>query len=116
VIDDCSPLPTGTIIECVFDIELPGTSAITALGDVQLVDAILATSKLDSAIQARRLSAIGELWDRRKREADTECEFFLMDTMEAFAAEIAAAIGITSAPPRATSPGSGPSLLTQCGN
>ena len=65
---------------CVFDVELPETSAITALGDVQLVDAILATSKLDSAIQARRLSAICELWDRRKREADTECEFFLMDT------------------------------------
>ena len=79
-----------------FDIELPETSAITALGDVQLVDAILATSKLDSAIQARRLSAIGELWDRRKREADTECEFFLMDTMEAFAGEIGAAVEITS--------------------
>jgi hypothetical protein len=34
---------------CVFDVELPETSAITALGDVQSVDAILATSKLDSA-------------------------------------------------------------------
>jgi hypothetical protein len=58
---------------------------------VQLVDAVLATSKLDSAIQARRLSAIGELWDRRKREGDAECAFFLIDEMEAFAAEIAAA-------------------------
>jgi hypothetical protein len=81
----------------VFDLELPDTFAITALGDVQLVDALLATSNLDSAIQARRLSAIGKLWDHRKREADTECEFFLTDTMEAFAAEIAAAIEITSA-------------------
>jgi hypothetical protein len=81
----------------VFALKLPDTSAITALGDVQLVDAILATSKLDSAIQARRLSAIAELWDRRKREADTECAFFLMDTMEAFAAEVAAAMAITSA-------------------
>jgi hypothetical protein len=81
----------------VFDIQLPDAAAITALCDVQLVDAILATSTLDSAVQARRLSAIGELWDRRKREGDTECAFFLIDAMEAVAAEIAAALAITSA-------------------
>jgi hypothetical protein len=81
----------------VFDVDLPDTSAITALGGVELVDAMLATSKLDSAVQARRLTAIGELWERRKREADTECAFFLVDMMEAFAAEVGAAVAITSA-------------------
>jgi hypothetical protein len=81
----------------VFDIDLPDVSAITALGDVQLVDAVLATSKLDSAVQARRLTEIGELWDRRKRQAEPECELDLIDPREALAAEIAAAIAITSA-------------------
>lgn len=93
----CWRTAKGTRIEYVFDIDLPDASAITALGDVQLVDAILATSKLDSAIQARRLSAIGELWDRRKRQAEPECDIDLIDTHEAVAAEIAAAIEITSA-------------------
>lgn len=80
-----------------FDIELPDVAVINALDDVQLVDAILETSKLDSAVQARRLGAIGELWDRRKRQAAPECGSYLVDTMEAVCAELGAAIGITTA-------------------
>lgn len=91
----CSVASNETIIEHVFDVELPDTSAITALGDVGLVDAVLATTKLDSAVQARRLTGIGELWDRRKREGDAECAFAVVDMMEACGAEIGAALAIT---------------------
>ena len=80
-----------------FDIDLPDAAAVRALGDVRLVDAIIATSKLEAQVQAQRLNAIGELWERRKQQAAPEQEDFVVDTMDAVAAEIAAAIGLTSA-------------------
>jgi hypothetical protein len=79
-----------------FDIEFPDPSAVRALDDAGLMDAVAATSKLESAIQARRFAAIGELWARRKRSAAPEHEYFLIDTWEEVAAEIAAAVGVTS--------------------
>jgi hypothetical protein len=79
-----------------FDIDLPDPAAASTLGDVQLIDTILATSKLEAQVQARRLSAVGELWDRRKQQAESEADYFVVDTVEAVAAEIAAAIGVTS--------------------
>jgi hypothetical protein len=81
-----------------FEMDLPDPAAVTPLGDADLVDAIMASSKLDSAIQARHLTAIGELWDRRKQRAqDDEREYFYIDLREAVAAEVAAALGITGA-------------------
>ncbi|BDX32501.1 hypothetical protein TUM20985_30480 [Mycobacterium antarcticum] len=81
-----------------FEIDLPEPEVVRGLDDAGLVDAIIATSKLESAVQARRLSAVGELWDRRKQQADDgEREYFFIDTREAVAAEIAAAVGVTSA-------------------
>jgi hypothetical protein len=74
-----------------------GDRSVSTLGAAQLVDGIVATSKLESMVQARRLRFVAELWDRRKQEADSETEYFFIDTMEAVAAEIAAAIGVTSA-------------------
>ena len=79
-----------------FDIELPEPAIVATLDDAGLLDAVAATSKLESAIQARRFSAIGELWERRKRAAAPEHEYFLIDTWEEVAAEIAAAVGVTS--------------------
>src|SRR4051794_38000752 len=84
-------------IEHMFEIDLPDPAAVAPLGDAELVDAIMASSKLDSAVQARHLTAVGELWDRRKRRAqDDEREYFYIDLREAVAAEVAAALGITS--------------------
>jgi hypothetical protein len=82
-------------VESMFDVELPGAAAITALDNAGLVDAIVDTSKLDSAILAKRFIAIGELWDRRQRQAPPESEYFVMDTLEQVAAELGAAMGIT---------------------
>jgi hypothetical protein len=79
-----------------FDIDLPDPAVVSTLGDVQLVDAILSTSKLEAQVQARRLSAVGELWARRKQQAESEADYFVVDTMHAVSAEIAAAIGVTS--------------------
>src|ERR1700682_1383076 len=79
-----------------FDIELPEPAIVATLDDAGLLDAVAATSKLESAIQARRFAAIGELWARRKRSAAPENEFFLIDTWEEVAAEIAASVGVTS--------------------
>ncbi|MDT5334515.1 MAG: hypothetical protein QOD90_20 [Mycobacterium sp.] len=79
-----------------FEIDLPDTAVVTPLVDAELVDAIIASSKLDSAVQARHLAAVGELWDRRKRRAqEDEREYFYIDLREAVAAEVAAALGIT---------------------
>jgi hypothetical protein len=83
-------------VACMFDSDLPDPAVVSTLGDVQLVDAILSTSKLEAQVQARRLSAVGELWDRRKQQAESEADYFVVDTMHAVSAEIAAAIGVTS--------------------
>lgn len=80
-----------------FDFDLPDPAIVSTLGDAQLVDAIASTSKLEATVQARRLNAVAELWDRRKQQAEAEHEYFFIDTMDAVAAEIAAAIGVTSA-------------------
>lgn len=83
-------------VACMFDIDVPDPAVVSTLGDVQLVDAILSTSKLEAQVQARRLSAVGELWARRKQQAESEADYFVVDTMHAVSAEIAAAIGVTS--------------------
>jgi hypothetical protein len=79
-----------------FDIDLPDPSAVDALGDAQLVDAVIATSKLESQLQSRRLHAIAELWDRRKKQFEPEREDFVVDPWDAVSAELSAAIGVTS--------------------
>lgn len=78
-----------------FEVELPTATAITALDDAGLIDAVVGTSKLDSMVLAKRFVAIGELWDRRQRQADPEVETFALDTFDRFAAELSAAMGIT---------------------
>jgi hypothetical protein len=51
------------------------------------------------------------VWDRRKRESDTECEFLLMDTMEAISAEVASRPReIDPAESRTLRPGSTPTF------
>ncbi len=79
------------------DIDRLDDTSVSTLGAAQLVEGIVATSKLESKVQARRLRFVAELWNRRKQEAESETEYFFIDTMEAVAAEIAAAIGVTSA-------------------
>lgn len=78
-----------------FDIELPARSLLTGLGDAELIDAMTAACRLESAVLARRFAAIGELFERRKREAATERDWWIQDTWDATASEIAAAFGVT---------------------
>jgi hypothetical protein len=81
-----------------FDIDLPDPAVLTTVDDGELVDAIMSSSRLVSAIQARQLAAIADLLDRRKRQAqDDEREYFYIDTRVAVAAEVSAALGITAA-------------------
>jgi hypothetical protein len=55
-------------IESMFDLNLlPGSAQLHALDDAGLMDSIIDATRLDSAVQARSVIAIGELWDRRKR-------------------------------------------------
>ncbi len=81
-----------------FDIELPDPAALATLDVPALIDAITASSKLESAVQARRLLAIGEFWDRRKREAGagkSVTELYATDAWDRAVAEVGAAMGIT---------------------
>ncbi|MCW2511764.1 MAG: hypothetical protein JWR11_806 [Mycobacterium sp.] len=81
-----------------FDSDPSDLAVVTAVGDGALVDAITSTSRLVSASQARNLAAIADLWDRRKRQAeDEEREYHAVDTRDAVAAEVSAALGITAA-------------------
>jgi hypothetical protein len=81
-----------------FDIDLPDPTVVTTLGDGELVDAIMSTSRLVSAVQARHLAAIADLWARRKRRVeDAERDYFYLDSRESVAAEVSAALGITAA-------------------
>ena len=79
-----------------FDVNLPDSAAICALDDAQLIDAIMSASKLEARVQARVLNAVGELWDRRKKQAEPEQQDLFIDTMEEVSAEVAAAIAVTS--------------------
>src|SRR6202171_1563126 len=97
-----------------FDIELPEPAIVATLDDAGLLDAVAATSKLESAIQARRFSAIGELWERRKRAAAPEHEYFLIDTWEEVAAEIAAAVEVSPRGGRLASCGSRRHCVSGC--
>jgi hypothetical protein len=79
-----------------FDLNLlPGSAQLRALDDAGLMDSIIDATRVDSAVQARRVIAIGELWDRRKRATSREEEFFVLDAFEEFAAEVGAAVALT---------------------
>ena len=59
-----------------------------------LVDRVCSSSRAENRAAAERLDAIGDLWVLRLRECG-EREDWVMDAMEAVAAEVAAALGIS---------------------
>jgi Domain of unknown function (DUF222) len=79
-----------------FDTELPDMVALRRLDDAGLVDAMRGAARLESAVMARRLAAVAELYHRRLAEQDADDrEDWCVDGWEQVAAEVAAAQGIS---------------------
>ncbi len=84
------------ILEHMFDIELPDLPAVRGLDDAGLIEAMRDTARLESAVMARRLAAVAELYHRRLAEQDAdERAQWCIDGWEQVAAEVAAAQGIS---------------------
>ncbi len=69
--------------------------AVTGLTSAELIDSMAAASRLESVAISRRFTAIGELFARRKRDDSAERDWWIQDTWDATACEIAAALGIS---------------------
>jgi Domain of unknown function (DUF222) len=79
-----------------FDIEFPDLTSVRGLDDAGLIDAMGAAARLESAVMARRLAAVAELYRRRLAEQDAEDrEQWCIDGWEQVAAEVAAAQGVS---------------------
>jgi hypothetical protein len=80
-----------------FDLErLPNVETLRGLDDADLVDVMRAAVRLESAVTARRLAAVAELYRRRLHEQDAgDRELWCIDGWEQVAAEVAAAQGIS---------------------
>jgi hypothetical protein len=72
---------------------LPGLSAVAGMDDAGLIDVMAGSGRLESAVLARRLIAVGELYLRRRRER-VEAGRWVIDPWEEVAAELSAAQGI----------------------
>ena len=85
------------IVASMFDLAgLPAEAEVSALDTAALVDAIGAAARLESAVMARRLVAVAELFERRLAERDVaEREDWLIDGHAEVTAEVAAALGIS---------------------
>lgn len=90
MLDDLSD-PSG-IIEHMFD--QPFYVAEDTPESRALVDRVCSSSRAENRAAAERLDTIGDLWVLRLRECG-EREDWVMDAMEAVAAEVAAALGIS---------------------
>ncbi len=75
---------------------LPAVSAVLAVDDTGLIDAIGAAARLEAATMARRLAAIAQLYHRRARQY-TDRDRLVIDVQSCVAAEIAAAQHISRA-------------------
>lgn len=80
-----------------FDLQvLPSLETLRDLDDAGLVDVMQAAVRLESAVTARRLAAVAELYRRRLNEQDAgDRELWCIDGWEQVAAEVAAAQGIS---------------------
>ncbi len=84
------------MLEHMFEHYLPDVSAVRGLDDAGLIDAMSDAARLESAVMARRLAAVAELYQRRLAEQDAEDrEQWRIDGWEQVAAEVAAAQGIS---------------------
>jgi hypothetical protein len=66
------------------------------VGDAGLIDAISTATRAESAAIARRLAAVGELFERRAQHL-RDCQFWFTDPVAAVAAEISAAQNVSRA-------------------
>jgi hypothetical protein len=79
-----------------FDIDLPDVASVRGLDDAGLIEAMRDAARLESAVMARRLAAVAELYQHRLAEQDAdEREQWCIDGWEQVAAEVAAAQGIS---------------------
>jgi hypothetical protein len=79
------------IIERMFDIDLlPAVSAVLAVDDAGLIDAMGGAANLEAAVMARRLASMAELYHRRLRQ-DADRDGLAVDVWACVSAEIAAA-------------------------
>jgi Domain of unknown function (DUF222) len=84
------------ILERMFDNELPDAHTVRNFDDAGLIEAMRDAARLESAVMARRLAAVAELYHRRLAEQDAdERAQWVIDGWEQVAAEIAAAQGIS---------------------
>jgi hypothetical protein len=83
------------IIECMFDIALPGLEDLKGADDSMVVAAVTGWGLVEAAASARRLAAIAELVSRRVEGGSPECGQWSCDNWDAMAAEVAAALGIS---------------------
>jgi len=70
-------------------------TAFADLDDAGVVDAITAAAQEQSAMCARELAAVGELYARRALEDDVDRENWAIDGHENVVAEVAAALGVS---------------------
>jgi hypothetical protein len=74
-----------------FDIDLlPAVSAVLAVDDAGLIDAMGGAARLEAAVTARRLASMAELYHRRLRQ-DADRDGLAVDVWACVSAEIAAA-------------------------
>jgi len=79
-----------------FDNDLSNLTVVRGLDDAGLIEAMRDAVRLESAVMARRLAAVAELYHRRLAEQDAdERAQWCVDGWEQVAAEVAAAQGIS---------------------
>ena len=80
-----------------FDGSLPEIADLASLTDAELVDAAAGWARAENAAGARKLAVMGEVFTRRTGLADkAERELWWLDPDAAVAAELAAALNLTS--------------------
>lgn len=84
------------ILEYVFEYDWPDLPVVRGLANAGLIEAMRDAARLESAVMARRLAAVAELYHRRLAEQDAdERKQWCIDGWEQVAAEVAAAQGIS---------------------
>ncbi len=80
-----------------FDGPLPEIADLASLTDAELVDAVVGWARVENAAGARKLAVMAEVFARRTGPADkAERELWWLDPDAAVAAELAAALNVTS--------------------
>jgi hypothetical protein len=80
------------ILEHMFESQLPDLPVVRGLDDAGLIEAMRDAARLESAVMARRLAAVAELYHRRLAEQDAaERAQWCIDGWEQVTAEVAAA-------------------------